>query len=82
MYPILLAKLSLAIASPYTKVEVPRRLYAAAIDLLLVASIFAASWSSSSIALAASGTAYILLRDMVRGRSLGKFLFGPAGICS
>jgi|RhiMethySRZTD1v2_1073278.scaffolds.fasta_scaffold157631_2 uncharacterized RDD family membrane protein YckC len=76
VYPILLAKLSLAIASPYTKVELPRRLYAATIDVLLVASIFAASWSSSSIALAASGTAYILLRDMVRGRSLGKFLFG------
>ena len=76
VYPTLLAKLSLAIASPYTKVELPRRLYAATIDVLLVASIFAASWSSSSIALAASGTAYILLRDMVRGRSLGKFLFG------
>ena len=76
VYPILLAKLSLAIASPYTKVELSRRLYAATIDGLLVASFFALSWSSSSIALAASGTAYILLRDMVRGRSLGKFLFG------
>ena len=76
MYPILLTKLSLAIASPYTKAELPRRLYAATIDGLLVVSIFAVSWSSSSMAFVASGTAYILLRDMVRGRSLGKFLLG------
>src|SRR5262245_57527445 len=78
MYPTMLAKLSLAIASPYTKVDLPRRLYAATIDGLLVASILALSWSSSSssIAFVASGTAYVLLRDTVRGRSLGKFLLG------
>jgi uncharacterized RDD family membrane protein YckC len=76
MYPTMLAKLSLGIASPYTKVELPRRLYAAAIDGLIVASIFALSWSSSSIAVVAGGTAYVLLRDTVRGRSLGKFLLG------
>jgi uncharacterized RDD family membrane protein YckC len=76
VYPTMLAKLSLAIASPYTKVELPRRLCAATIDALVVASIFALSWSSSSIAFVASGTAYVLLRDTVRGRSLGKFLLG------
>jgi uncharacterized RDD family membrane protein YckC len=76
MYPTMLAKGSPAIASPYTKAELPRRLYAATLDGLLVASIFALSWSSSSIAFVASGMAYVLLRDAVRGRSLGKFLLG------
>lgn len=78
LYPTMLAKLSLAIASPYTKVNLQRRLYAATIDGLLVASIFALSWSSSlsSIAFVASGTVYVLFRDAVRGRSLGKFLLG------
>ena len=76
MYPMLLAKLSLSLASPYAKAESRRRLYAATIDGLLVASIFALYWSSASIAFLAIGAACILLRDAVRGRSLGKFLLG------
>ena len=76
MYPTLLAKLSLSLASPYAKAESRRRLYAATIDGLLVASIFAFYWSSASIAFLAIGAAYPLLRDAVRGRSLGKFLLG------
>src|SRR5262245_62234185 len=76
MYPLLLAKLSLSVASPYAKAESRRRLYAATIDGLLVASIFAVSWSSASIAFLAIGAVYILLRDAVCGRSLGKLLFG------
>jgi hypothetical protein len=75
MYPMLLAKLSLSLASPYAKAESRRRLYAAAIDGLLVASIFALHWSSASIAFLAIG-ACILLRDAVCGRSVGKFLLG------
>jgi len=76
MYPTIVAKLSLSTASPYAKVDLPRRLYAATIDGLLVASLFALYWSSLSIALVASGAAYVLFRDSIRGRSLGKFLFG------
>ena len=76
MYPMLLAKLSLSLASPYAKAESRRRLYAATIDGLLVASIFALYWSSASIAFLAIGAACILLRDAVCGRSLGKFLLG------
>jgi hypothetical protein len=76
MYPTLLAKLSLSLASPYAKAESRRRLYAATIDGLLVASIFALYWSSASIAFLAIGAAGILLRDAVCGRSLGKFLLG------
>jgi hypothetical protein len=76
MYPMLLAKLSLSLVSPYAKAESRRRLYAAAIDGLLVAPIFALYWSSASIAFLALGAACILLRDAVRGRSLGKFLLG------
>ena len=76
MYPMLLAKLSLSLASPYAKTESRRRLYAAMIDGLLVASIFALYWFSASIAFLAIGAACILLRDAVCGRSLGKFLLG------
>ena len=76
MYPMLLAKLSLSLASRYAKTESRRRLYAATIDGLLVASIFALYWSSASIAFLAIGAACILLRDAVWGRSLGKFLLG------
>jgi hypothetical protein len=76
MYPTVLAKLSLSLVSPYAKAELRRRLYAATIDGLLVASIFALYWSSASIAFPAIGAAYILLRDAVCGRSLGKFLLG------
>ena len=76
VYPLLLVKLSLSLASPYAKAESRRRLYAAAIDGLLVASIFALYWSSASIAFLAIGAACILLRDAVCGRSLGKFLLG------
>jgi hypothetical protein len=76
VYPTLLTKLSLSLASPYAKAESRRRLYAATIDGLLVASIFALYWSSASIAFLAIGAACILLRDAVCGRSLGKFLLG------
>ena len=76
MYPMLLAKLSLSLASPYAKAESRRRLYAATIDGLLVVSIFVLYWSSASIAFLAAGAACILLRDAVCGRSLGKFLLG------
>ena len=76
MYPTLLAKLSLSLASPYAKAESRRRLYAATIDGLLVTSMFAVYWSSASIAALATGAACILLRDAICGRSPGKFLLG------
>jgi len=76
MYPLIVAKLSLSPASPYAKVDLRRRLYAATVDGLLVVSIFALYWSSLSIAFGASGVGYVLFRDSIHGRSLGKFLFG------
>ena len=77
MYPMLLAKLSLSLASPYAKAESrPDALDAATIDGLPVASIFALYRSSASIAFLAIGAVCILLRDAVCGRSLGKFLLG------
>jgi uncharacterized RDD family membrane protein YckC len=76
LYPTILAKLSFGLASPYAKVDVRRRLYAATIDGLLIASVFARYWSAPPFALIAIGTAYVLLRDAMRGRSVGKFLLG------
>ena len=71
MYPTLLAKLSLSLASPYAKAESRRRLYAATIDGLLVASIFALYWSSASIAFLAIGAACSLLRMRSAGAVSG-----------
>ena len=76
MYPAMLEKLSFGLASPYAKVDLRRRLYAATIDGLLIASILARYWSSPPIALIAIGVAYVLLRDAFLGRSVGKFLLG------
>lgn len=76
VYPLLLSKLSLRLASPYAKAESWRRLYAAAIDGMVVASIFALAWPSVSITYLAMAATYILLRDAISGRSVGKFLFG------
>ncbi len=76
VYPRLLAKVSLSLASRYAKAESRRRLCAATIDGLLVVSMFVLYWSSPSVVLLVLAAAYVLLRDAVRGRSLGKFMFG------
>jgi hypothetical protein len=75
MYPTLLAKLSLSLVSPYVKAESRRRLFAATIDGLLVASMFVLYWSSASIAFPAIGAVYILLRDAVAQRPTDAGIF-------
>jgi uncharacterized RDD family membrane protein YckC len=74
-YPAL-HRLTLALVSPYPKADLRRRLYAAGVDSLVVATsvVFAATLSSPWFL--ALGALYALLRDSVQGQSLGKLLFG------
>lgn len=72
-HPIL-AKLSVGLVSPYPKADMTKRLLAATVDGMLVASVLYRS--SESLFYVVAGAAYLLLRDAVRGRSVGKFVCG------
>jgi uncharacterized RDD family membrane protein YckC len=74
-FPIM-TKLSRGLASPYTKADVGRRVYAATIDGLIVVSMAVLSWTSGSPLSAAAGAGYLLWRDAIGGQSIGKFVCG------
>ncbi len=74
-YPML-AKVSVALVSPYAKADLTRRVLAAAVDGMLVATLLALYGSSTSLFYVFAGAAYLLLRDAVGGRSVGKFACG------
>jgi uncharacterized RDD family membrane protein YckC len=76
MYPTMIAKLSRGLASPYAKVDVRRRMYAATTDGLIVASICVLALRRESILLGAAAAAFLLLRDTINGQSPGKLLVG------
>ncbi len=69
-------RLSIAYVSPYAKADLRKRLLAGAIDGVPVVTSFLVSWNSGSSLLAAIAAAYLLLRDSVRGQSIGKLLLG------
>ena len=73
-YHPILAKLSLGLVSPYAKADVTKRLLAAAVDGMLIASVLYRS--SESLFYVVAGAAYLLLRDAMSGRSVGKFVCG------
>jgi uncharacterized RDD family membrane protein YckC len=75
-YHPILARLSVALVSPYAKADVTRRLFAAMVDGTLVAATLVLYQSSESLLYALAGTAYLLLRDSISGRSVGKFVCG------
>ena len=71
-----LTKLSMALVSPYAKADVMKRLFAAMIDgFAIIVTVFVYS-SSRSAWLLVMGALYLLLRDSVRGQSIGKFFMG------
>jgi uncharacterized RDD family membrane protein YckC len=72
----LVTKLTRGLLSPYTKADVRKRLFAATIDGLLVATTGALYWNSGSLLFLVAGAAYLLLRDAVGGQSIGKFFLG------
>ena len=75
-YHPLLTRLSVALVSPYAKADVTKRVAAATIDGMLVAMTLLLYRSSEFLLYVFIGAAYLLLRDAVAGRSVGKFLCG------
>ena len=75
-YRPILDKLSLGLVSPYAKADVTKRLFAAAIDMILVATPLVPYRISESRVYVLAGAAYLLFRDAAAGRSVGKFLCG------
>ena len=71
-----LTKFSMALVSPYAKADVTKRLFAATIDGLAVITTGYFYASTGSAFLLVVGALYLLLRDAVRGQSLGKFFMG------
>jgi uncharacterized RDD family membrane protein YckC len=69
-------KLSRGLASPYAKADVWRRLCAATIDGVIVASMGVLYWTSGSAVSVAGGAGYLLFRDAISGQSIGKFACG------
>ena len=69
-------RLSIALVSPYAKADVRKRLFAATIDGLMVITTWFLYRNSGSPLFLVTGAGYLLLRDSVRGQSLGKFLVG------
>ena len=76
VYHPILARLSVALVSPYAKADVTKRLLAATLDGMLIATTLVLYLSSSSLFYVFVGAAYLLLRDSMSGRSVGKFFFG------
>ena len=74
-YPIL-NNLSVALVSPYPKADLSKRLSAVVVDGLLVSSVLILYRSWESVWLIAAAAVYVLLRDAMWGRSVGKFCFG------
>jgi uncharacterized RDD family membrane protein YckC len=72
----MLNRLTVALVSPYARADLKKRLCAAAIDSLVVATsgVFAQILQSPWFLVA--GALYLLFRDSVQGQSLGKLLFG------
>jgi uncharacterized RDD family membrane protein YckC len=71
-FPIV-TRIARGLASPYAKADVTRRLLAAAIDGLLVVTTCYFYWTSDAVLYVAAGAAYLLLRDAIKGQSVGKF---------
>jgi uncharacterized RDD family membrane protein YckC len=75
-YHPILARLSLALVSPYAKAGVEKRALAATIDGLLVTTALVLYLTSEFLPYLLIGALYLLLRDAVAGRSVGKFVCG------
>jgi len=73
VYQPILERLSVALVSAYAKADLAKRVSAAIVDALLIATLLILFRSSESVAYLIAGGAYLLLRDGVAGRSVGKF---------
>ena len=73
-YRPMLNKLSMALASPYPKADMTRRFFAATIDIIAVATLLVRYRIGGSLLYMLAGSAYLLFRDALSGRSIGKFV--------
>src|SRR5262245_55549305 len=76
VYFLAVTKLSRGLVSPYPKADVRRRLFAATVDILVLLTSLLLYQSSQSVLFVLAGGVYLLLKDAVRGQSLGKLFFG------
>jgi hypothetical protein len=76
LYFPIVTQLSRGLVSPYAKADVRRRLFAATVDGLLVVTTCLLYRNSGVLLYLAAGAAYLLLRDAIKGQSIGKCLFG------
>ncbi len=75
-YSSIVTYVSRGLLSHYAKADVRKRLTAASIDGLLVASLCVVSWIGGAPLYLVLGATYLLLRDAIGGQSLGKILLG------
>lgn len=75
-YAPIVTSVSRGLISPYAKADVRKRLMAASIDGLLVATVCLLSWIGAAPLYLALGAAYLLLRDAIGGQSIGKIMLG------
>ncbi len=76
LYFPLVTKFSLSFASPYPKADVGRRLLAGSVDGSLFVTSLYFYQNSGSAWFVVAGAVYVMLRDAVQGRSVGKFFVG------
>lgn len=76
VYHPILSRFSVALASPYAKADITKRMFAATIDGLLVVATLVLYRNSEQLVYLFVGAAYLLLRDAAGGRSVGKFFCG------
>ena len=74
-YPAL-NRMARGLASPYAKADLGKRCSAVMIDGLVCLSAWALYGHSQSVLYLLAGALYVLFRDSIAGRSLGKFCFG------
>jgi hypothetical protein len=75
-YHLILSSLTVELISPYSKADLKRRFLAAMADAVIVAiAVFYYRAFGSPLYLVTAG-AYLVLRDSIAGRSVGKFLCG------
>ena len=75
-FPIAMQLSTRVLVSPYPKADLTRRACGAATDGILVALAAYLYWISGAALYLFAGGAYLLLRDAVRGQSIGKLWFG------
>jgi hypothetical protein len=74
-YPAL-NRMARGLASPYPKADLGKRFSAVMVDGLLCLTAWVLYGSSQSVLYLLAGAIYLLFRDSIAGRSLGKFCFG------